>query len=290
MALRPQPRTPCITGIDHLLVGAANLEDARGAWLRLGFTITPRGRRVGWGTANYCVVFPREYIELLGIVDPEKSADNLDRFLAEREGLMRVAFAAENGQATVEALRAAGIRAEGPRKQSRILELPQGEMRPAFELIDLPESAMPGLSAFVCHHLTPELIWREQWCRHPNGARSIRAVTAVVEDPSAVAIPYGEMFGYDRVVVDDGFVTVNCDNASIRFAMPGTLRRLHPVLTVLPSYRLPWLAAVEVGVEDPEATARYLEAVRLPFLRLGEHRLSVAPIEAGGVIVDFAGV
>ena len=70
--------------------------------------------------------------------------------------------------------------------------------------------------------------------------------------------------------------------------MPGTLRRLHPVLTVLPSYRLPWLAAVEVGVDDPEATARYLEAVRLPFLRLGEDRLSVAPIEAGGVIVDFA--
>ena len=288
MAARRQPSSPCITGIDHLLVGAANLEDARGAWLRLGFTITPRGRRVGWGTANYCVMFPREYIELLGIVDPEKSADNLDRFLAEREGLMRVAFAAQDGAATVEALQAAGIPAEGPRKQSRILELPQGEVRPAFELVDLPESAMPGLSAFVCHHLTPELIWREQWCRHPNGAKGIRAVTAVVEDPSAVAIPYGEIFGYDRVVVDDGFVTVNCDNSSIRFAMPGTLRRLHPVLTVLPPYRLPWLAAVEIDVDDPEATARYLEAVRLPFLRLGEDRLSVAPVEAGGVIVDFA--
>ena len=59
-----------VLGIDHVLAGVADLEAARAAWRRLGFTVTPRGRHIGWGTGNYCIMFPDDYVELLGIVDP----------------------------------------------------------------------------------------------------------------------------------------------------------------------------------------------------------------------------
>ena len=53
-----------ITGIDHALVGVRDLEAARRAYRHLGFMVSPRGRHIGWGTANYCVMLPDSYIEL----------------------------------------------------------------------------------------------------------------------------------------------------------------------------------------------------------------------------------
>ena len=81
-----------IAGIDHAIVGVRDLEQARASYQRLGFQLTPRGRHVGWGTANYCVMFEGDYLELLGIVDPGQFTNQLDRFLAEREGLLALAL------------------------------------------------------------------------------------------------------------------------------------------------------------------------------------------------------
>ena len=71
-----------ITGIDHAIVGVRRLDGAAETWRRLGFTLSPRGRHYGWGTANYCIMFAHDYVELLGIVDPAGFTNNLDRFLS----------------------------------------------------------------------------------------------------------------------------------------------------------------------------------------------------------------
>ena len=81
-----------LTGIDHVLVGVDDLEVAREGWSRLGFTLSPRGRHIGWGTANYCVMFPGDYVELLGVLDASQFTNNLDRFLEGGEGLLGVAL------------------------------------------------------------------------------------------------------------------------------------------------------------------------------------------------------
>jgi hypothetical protein len=93
-----------ITGIDHTLVGVRDLEAARAAWARLGFTITPRGRHIGWGTGNYCVMLEEGYVELLGIVDPSQFSNNLDKLLEKREGLLGLAFATPDANACRDAL------------------------------------------------------------------------------------------------------------------------------------------------------------------------------------------
>ena len=80
-----------ITGVDHVLVGVRDLELARETYTRLGFTCTPRGSHIGWGTANYCIMFADDYVELLGVVDPTKFTNRLDEFLDRREGLMGLA-------------------------------------------------------------------------------------------------------------------------------------------------------------------------------------------------------
>src|SRR5262245_49251194 len=80
-------RSPCaivgamprpITGIDHAIIGVRRLDSAAEVYRKLGFTLSPRGRHYGWGTANYCIMFAQDYIELLGIVDPAGFTNNLD--------------------------------------------------------------------------------------------------------------------------------------------------------------------------------------------------------------------
>ncbi|MGE5147223.1 MAG: VOC family protein, partial [Candidatus Eiseniibacteriota bacterium] len=112
-----------ITGIDHVLIAVRDLEAARQGWTRLGFTLTPRGRHIGQGTANYCIMFGRDYLELLGVVEPDGEAARLEAFLAGREGPMALAFAPDGPpEAVAAALTALGLHPGEPRALGRQLD------------------------------------------------------------------------------------------------------------------------------------------------------------------------
>src|SRR5271155_951143 len=102
--------TSSIAGIDHIIVAVRDLEAARANWMRFGFTVTPRGRHIGQGTANYCIMFGLDYLELLGFVERDEHAHRLETFLAQREGPMSVAFALErDAEATSDSPAARGL-------------------------------------------------------------------------------------------------------------------------------------------------------------------------------------
>src|SRR5580704_13851844 len=120
-----------IAGIDHIIIGVRDLEAARRGWMRLGFTPTPRGRHIGQGTANYGIMFGRDYLELLGFVERDEHAHRLETFLAQREGAMSVAFTPEHDTAaTAAALAARDLHPSAPRGLGRALELPEGTVTP----------------------------------------------------------------------------------------------------------------------------------------------------------------
>ncbi|NIA71655.1 VOC family protein [Pelagibius litoralis] len=277
-----------IRGIDHVLVGVRGLEAAYDTYQRLGFTLSPRGRHIGWGTANYCVMFPNDYIELLGIIDSSQFTNNLNRFLESREGLLGLAFASDDVGLAARALHRAGIQPGDMRDLKRILEDPEGEVWPRFKLLHLPPEATPGTSAFVCQHLTPELVWQKAWTEHANGATGLIAMTSVVKDPSALAIPYAELFGFDRVRAGDGVVEVDCDGTWLRFTTSEMLGQLHPGLAGAPRPPTPWLAALRIAVEDLARTATLLEHAGLPVHWDGKQVLRLPPAAACGVLLEFA--
>src|SRR3546814_21183138 len=115
-------------------------------------------------------MFPGDYIELFGIGDATLFTNNLNRFLESREGLLGIAFASDDVAAADRALRRARVVPGELRDLKRILEDPEGEVWPSFKLLHMPPEATPGTSAFLCQHLTPELVWRPQWCQQANGA------------------------------------------------------------------------------------------------------------------------
>lgn len=289
-----------IKGIDHVIVGVRDLDAARARWTRLGFTLSPRGRHIGQETANYCIMFAADYIELLGLAGPAAAnpatlaetrmgAGRLAAFLASREGLMATAFAPDGSAAAArEALLRLGIDAAEPRPLGRRLELPEGEATPRFSLVALSPAATPALDCFICEHLTPELMRRPQWLDHPNGATGLRALYVLVDHTGPLLPAYDRLFGLVQVTTTDAVAAVDVGRHRIVFSTPDDFRTMHPGLDLDPAFRPPGIAAVEIGVANLQATGERLTRAGIAVVGLPGRGLAVPAREANGAILIFS--
>jgi hypothetical protein len=278
-----------IEGIDHVIVGVRDLERARMGWTRLGFTLSPRGRHIGQGTANYCIMFPSDYVELLGIVDPSDFVQRLDAFLARREGLIATAFAPTAAPEEVRsALLNLQLHPSEPRPLGRQLELPEGTVVPRFTLISLPQDETPGLDSFICAHLTPELMRRPEWLDHPNGARGLKGIHVLVESTAPLLEPYDRLFGIQQVTTTDAVATIHVGRHRIVFSTPDDFLTMHPGLDLDPEFPLPGIISLELGVELRDRTADYLAQWQIAFDEMPDGTLVVPPSEANGAVLFFS--
>lgn len=275
-----------LTGIDHTLIGVRDLEAARAQWQALGFTVCPRGRHIGWGTANYCIMFDAGYIELLGVVDASQFTNGLDKVLESREGMFSVAFASDDAEGLARALAEAGLHPHGPKDLKRFLELPEGDVLPAFRLVYLPAVEVPELRAFVCQHLTPELIRRPEWLEHPNGAVRLVAVTICSDRPVDAGFGYIPLFGEESLRAGDSEVAVTTGQGMLRFATPRWLARHYGAAGEVPAHERPWPAAMTIAVGDLERTADWL-AQQGVHCHAGDANLVVPAAHANGTILEF---
>jgi catechol 2,3-dioxygenase-like lactoylglutathione lyase family enzyme len=278
-----------IAGIDHIIVGVRDLEAGRANWARLGFTLTPRGRHIGQGTANYCIMFARDYLELLGFVERDEHAHRLDTFLARREGAMSLAFAPErDAAATSAALAGLGLHPTAPRALGRALELPEGNATPRFSLVNLPAEETPSLDCFICGQLTPELVRRPEWLAHPNGVTRIRTVHLLTEAPGALIPAYRRLFGEDRVVAAADCVAVDTGRNALSFMTPDAFHAACPRIAVAADFPVPGIVALEFTVEARSQTAAYLRRAQIALDELADGRLAVPASEANGAALLLA--
>ncbi len=285
MSAAAGPRLDGLTGIDHSLVGVRDLEAARARWRGLGFTLTPRGRHIGWGTANYCIMFETGYVELLGIVDPAQFTNNLDKFLAEREGLLGLAFAAGDAGALAAALASRGFHPDGPKDLKRALELPEGDALPAFKLVFLPPDELPDLRGFFCQHLSPQIVRRPEWLQHPNGARRLVGLTIASDRPGELAAAYGRLFGAEAVQHRGEGLDVDVAGGRLSFVTARALQaRFRPI--ELPPHARPWMAAQTIAVDDLGRLSEVLRANGHDPVA-GGGGILLEPEAANGCVLEF---
>lgn len=277
-----------LTGLDHTLLAVADLEAARETWRRLGFTLTPRGRHVGWATGNYCIMFPRNYVELLGIAEPGGYTAGLEEMLAARgEGVHKLVLGSHDAVKARASLAAAGLTPSEPQSLSRALELPEGTVMPAFTLVHLPAEATPQLSMFVCQHLTPELVRRPDWLVHPNGAEHLAGVVVVVDDPPALEGAYERLLGAGNAVRTDRMLAARAGNESILFVTADDLDTLFPDLEH-PARPTPYIAGMRFRVHNPEAAAQFLAASGVEHVRSLDGTVLVPAGAAHGCFLEFS--
>ncbi len=274
-----------ITGLDHVLVGARDLEAARACYTRLGFTLTPRGRHVGWSTGNTCVMFPGDYVELIGVVDPASPRRSIEQRIAEAGDVgVGFALASDDEGLAFRSLAAAGLTPEA-RTLARRLEAPEGPLEPRFALVHVPPEATPDIPIFVCRHLTPDLVRRPAWLAHANTAFGILSLLAVVADPARLRAPYERLFGAAALGATDNVLTVRLGRTMLLFAGVDDAAALYPTLE-LGRIAVPSIAALTFAVADGAAAARALAAGGVRYDREGG-RLVVAPADATGLALEF---
>jgi len=273
-----------LSGIDHVIIAVNDLERARLTWERLGFTLTPRGRHLEKGTGNYCIMFERDYLELMGVVDQSQDTGGLDEFLARGEGPRGLAFATRAGDETAAELARRGLHPTAPRDLTRQLELPEGTVLPRFRLVSLPPEETPGLMSFICQHRTPELVRRPDWLRHANGVVGIVGIAVLVESTKPLGAAYDKLFPAG-VTTTDQVLVVHAGRHRLTFATPDDFAALYPEIEPELRRPLPAMAAVRFLSRDLAATADHLTRWQVAHEETRDGGILVPPSAANGTLL-----
>jgi len=273
-----------ITGISHCVIWVRDLESAAATYRRLGFSLSQyylHPKTVG--TANYNMMFEDDYLELLVPIEKnERNAARFARLDAEGDGLKDLALATKDADAAYQTLKAAGVEPLAVFDHHR----PEGNDTARFRLIYLPaHKLLPGLGIHVNQRVTPELMWRGQNLSHANGTRGIAGLIGVADDPAEMASPFAKFYGAEAKRGGDGSLTVAAGKATLRFVTPALLASLFPGIAFKP--KPPFVAALELFVDDPGKTEAFLAGAALPYRRAPDGAVEVPPQEACGVTLRF---
>lgn len=270
-------------GIDHVQVVVRDLEMAKRTWARLGFTPTPRGRHLNRGSGNYCLMLREGYIELIGVVDPALPTSNLDVHLAHGPGLIGLAFGATSAAAAARQLTEAGLAPTGPVRLERLIERDGTDARLAFDIVNLPDAALPGFRGFVCCHLSEKKVREPQWLDHANGAIATSGFVVAAGDPRPVLDAFGRVFGAQAIRGQ----TVETGRERIQVVTPDALDTMYPGVRARPGRPLPCLIGMSVRVIDLKVCKAALESTGVDPKPGPGGTLLVPAEEATGVVVAF---
>jgi hypothetical protein len=273
-------------GIDHVVIVVRDLDAARDTFARMGFTVTPRGFH-SVGSQNHCVMFGRDYVELL--VSPEEnphpSRQHYTEFARQGEGLAAIALQSRNAKGAYTELLWAGFAPSDPLELARPVVLPGGARDARFRLTQIPPGALPGGRVFVCEHLTRDLVWRPEYQRHANGAIELAAVAILCDDVVQTAKPYERLFDVKAKPIAEGLL-VETGGAPLAFVTAGALAKRLPELWIS-ARPAPLMAALFIRVANREAAAAALAARGLEPARMPDGSLAFGADVAHGVAVVF---
>ena len=259
--------------IDHLVVLVRDLDAAADRWMRLGFTLTPRGlHSAHMGTANHCVMFGKDYVELLGVLTPTPGNTPWRERLAQHEGGGAMALATADARATAERLLALGMGAGPVLDFARPVKLGAGlgTGEAAFAIARASGFADVGLDLFFCQHKTPDMVWRPDWQDHPNGALALAGVAITAPEPGALAAQFSAVFGAEAVRTEGDDLVIASATLPVRISPAA----------------VPGLKGFSIAVTNLDHTAEALENGAIAHA----HRprsIEVAADDANGVSLSF---
>jgi hypothetical protein len=182
--------------LDHLVIGATQLDTVSARLAALGFAVTPEGGHPSLGTRNRTVLFAGHYLEWLALAGPAP-ADPADyrAILRRSEGVCGFAFKSDDIARSCVWLAAHGASGRTGRSFTRPVETDAGPAEARFEVVFFPSSTSDSTFAFFCRHFTPELVWRTDALSHRNGVVAVTAVQGWFAAAVETERVYRERFG-----------------------------------------------------------------------------------------------
>lgn len=272
--------------LDHAVINVAGrLDHAEQQFRRLGFQLTPRGHH-SLGSSNHLAVFGENYLELLGY-EAANEHTRKDLWLSPL-GLTGLVWKTQNSDSVFNHLQQKNIAGSAPAEFFRPVQLNDGsEPNARFRTVPLAADRVPNGRSFFCQHLTPELVWRTEWQRHPNGVTDISGFVISAASAQVAAKVYGELFGAETLQASADGVTLRAGRATVRFVTP---QQAQAEFGKVPegengSARM---VALEFAAGSPAAVRNSLNVGEIAFTE-NAGRIVVRAEEALGVALSFGG-
>lgn len=256
-------------GLDHIVHAVRDLETAAELYRRMGFTVGARNRHP-WGTHNYIVQCPGTFIEILTLAEPDKLGDdgmsNLfgrhsQDYLTRGEGLSLLVLESKDAGADVADFQRAGISASEVVRFEREAKRPDGTpIKVGFSLAFALDKAAPSVRFMTCQQHYPENFWNPAFQNHRNGAKEIRAVIMVADDPERHRAFVSAFAGSSDFYIEPGEVSVTTSRGAVCIMTPARF-------------------AAAFGGPTP-AAGNHLQGIRFAVADIGEAR---AAMQKGGV-------
>ena len=282
--------------IDHLVLDVRDLEAARAAYTRLGFTLTPPARHP-FGTENSLVQLQGNFLELLAIGDPAairppapghfSFAEFNRAFLAKREGMSMLVFQSADARGDRREFLERGLQTYEPFDFERKAKLPDGsEVTVGFSLAFVTEPRMPDAAFFVCQQHAPQHFWKPEYQRHANGAHAVVEVTMLASDPAGYSEYFGKLVEPAAIKRGEGALEVTLESGKLTMLDATRLAQRFPGVRLRDVLRKPYFAGYSIEVADLAAAEALLKRNGVVFIRSGE-RLHVAAEHAFGAMIEF---
>ena len=199
--------------LDHVVINARDdMDTAADIYRRLGFTLTERGYH-SLGSINHLAMFGTDYLELIAV--PKGATSGRLDLLNFPFGLNGLVFGSEDSAVTYAALAKAGVPVDPPVEFTRPVTFEGGQGDARFRTIRMQPGVVPYGRVYYCHHFTRDLVWRDEWRHHRNGAVAVARVILVEPDPAKASKLYSDMFGPEAVRDMKGGKTVVVGNSRV---------------------------------------------------------------------------
>lgn len=186
-----------------------------------------------------------------------------------------------------QALSAGGVPVEPPDAFSRLVEL-SGEAKrdAAFRTVRLKPGATEAGRFYFCQHLTRDLVWRDAWRHHPNGALGVVRAVIAASYPAKLAELFARMFGADAVRQDSEGCVLHVGLSRFEVTSPAALTASFPNAAPDGAGRSAFMAALSLRTRSLDDATTALAAGGVDH-RLEAGRIVVPASAACGVALEF---
>jgi catechol 2,3-dioxygenase-like lactoylglutathione lyase family enzyme len=192
-----------IDSVNHVGIAVRDLDKASALYEALGFTLSPLSAHFGstkpgqppepLATGNRCAIFPHNYVEVLGIVNPGRPDWSWGRFLNRFQGGHIICFGCKDAYVVHERLGGTDIPISDVISLQRDIGTSEGTRTAKFDCVHFDRAVTPeGLIQAARHH-NPEYVHQPRYLTHRNGAKALAEVVLSVTDPKATAKLYEKL-------------------------------------------------------------------------------------------------
>jgi hypothetical protein len=279
-----------VYGIDHCVALTHDLDSAAEKYRAMGFTLSPRGTHSkAKGSANYTIMFPHDYFELLGfLAATEVNAPRREMLATMGEGLHAISCRIENVEDAGNSLADLGIETQELNSFSRPVPRPDGSEEVAsFSTLTFSPSEVPFGSVFMCEHKTPDAVWMPELLNHPNGACGLDAVLAISDTPEQDALTFARLWAHGSVSESGGCynITTGTNSAALMLFTKEKLAKLFPDADFESTARGAF-AGIRIKTSNTERLKTFLTKSQIPY-SVGLGGVYLCPQNTSGILLQF---